>query len=93
MPFYGNLFDRNGQLLREQEELDVEDPGREVLVWENLLCGGAGEQLEAALGIADMTHADNAQDSVEAVHEDVSEERALIGRQRHARSRWAGDIP
>ena len=80
MPFYGNLLDGNGQLLREQEQLNVEDPGREVLVWENLLCGGAGEQLEAALGIADMTHADNTQDGVEAVHEYVTDHRTLYAR-------------
>lgn len=77
MPLDRDLRDGHVQALGEQEELDVEDPRREVLGREDLHGGAPREELEAALGIADMAHADDAQDRVQAVHEDVAEERSL----------------
>ena len=77
MPLDRHLLDGYPELLREQEQLDVEDPRREVLIWENLLCGGAREELEPALGIADVPDPNDAQDGVEAIHEEIADEGAL----------------
>ena len=79
VPLDGDLRDGHAQLLGEEEELDVEYPGREVLGGEDELCGAPREELEAALGVADVPDADDAEDGVEAVHEDIAEERALRG--------------
>ena len=73
---YGALQD-DPELLREQQQLDVEDPRREVLVREHDPCRRAREQLEAALRVAHVPDADDAQDRVQAVHEHVPEQRAL----------------
>ena len=77
VPLDGDLCDGHALGLGEEEELDVEDPGGEVLVGEDLLRGAAREELEAALGVADVADADDAEDGVEAVHEHVPDERAL----------------
>ena len=85
------------KLLSEEQEFDVEYPCWEVLVWEDLLSGSAGEEFEAALGVADVANADYAQDGVKAVHEDVAEERTLckgssleifLGRERRTESAY-----
>ena len=43
----------------------------------------AREQLEAALCVADMTDADDAEDGMQAIHEYVADQRTLYRIERH----------
>lgn len=72
MPHYRNLLNRNTELLRQEKQFDVEYPGRKVLVRENLLSGRARKEFESALSVTNVTDADDAEDRMEAVHEDVA---------------------
>lgn len=78
MPFDGNFCDRDPELFGEQEKLDVEYPCCEVLSGKYVLCSASCEELESALGIADMSDADYAKGGMKSVHEDVSKERTLF---------------
>ena len=77
MPLDRHLPHGHAQRLRAQEQLDVEDPRREVLVREDRARGGPAEELEPALRVPDVAHADDAEDGVQPVHEHVPQERAL----------------
>lgn len=43
-----------------------------------MLCSASREQLESALGIPNMSNADDAEDGMKSMHEDVSKERTLF---------------
>jgi hypothetical protein len=77
MPLNRNLFHRNTKHLGEQQNLDVKDPGRQVLTGEDLLRSFSSEELEPALCVTDVTNTEHAEDSVETVHQQVSEEGTL----------------
>ncbi|TFY70257.1 hypothetical protein EVG20_g2748, partial [Dentipellis fragilis] len=77
VPLDGHLRDGDARLLREEQQLDVEDPCCEVLLREDRARSLAGEELEAALRVADVPDADDAQDRVQTVHEEVADEGAL----------------
>jgi hypothetical protein len=77
MPRDGHLDDGDARRLGEQQELDVEYPCREVLAREERAGGSAREQLEPALGIAQVADARDAQHGVQAVHEEVAQDGTL----------------
>ena len=77
VPFDRNFCNGDPELFGEQEKFDVEYPCCKVLKGEYLLCSASREQLEAALGITDMSNADYAEDGMKPIHEDVSKERPL----------------
>lgn len=61
VPFDWNLGNRNMQLLCEQEKLDVEDPGGQMLVRKDELGGATSKELESTLSIANVTDAHDTQ--------------------------------
>jgi len=77
VPRHGNFNDGDTQRLSEQQQLDVKDPRREMLAREQSACGLAREQLEPALGIAHVPDARDAQNGVQAVHKEVTQEGSL----------------
>ena len=64
MPLYRYLRDGYMKLFGEEEDFNVEYPCAEVLVWEYELGGTAREEFEAALGVSDVSDADDAEDGV-----------------------------
>lgn len=69
-----------GGRLGQHQHLDVEDPALGVHVGDDVGQGGAREQLEAALGVADARGGGGRQDhedEVEGAHEEVAQRRAL----------------
>lgn len=77
MPFDGHFGNGNPELFGEQEQFDIKYPCSKVLCREYLLCGAPREELEATLGITDMSNADYAEDGMQSVHEDISKDRTL----------------
>lgn len=64
----------------EHQHLDVEDPALSMHVWYDMRQGGAREELEAALGIADARGSWGRQDldnGVEGLHQEVAQGGAL----------------
>lgn len=78
VPFDGNLCNRDPELFSEQEKLNVEYPRCKVLSGKYVLCSASRKELEPALGITNMSNADDTKDGMKSVHEDVSKERTLF---------------
>ena len=82
-----DLFTANGYLyhwylgtLGKHQHFNIEDPALGVHVWNYVRQGGAGEELEAALGVADAgggRRRHETEEEVEGVHEEVAEFGAL----------------
>ena len=75
-----DLGDGHAGGLGEHEHLDVEDPALGVHVRYDVGQAGAGEELEAALGVLDAgggRGSGEAEEEVEGVHEEVAEFGAL----------------
>lgn len=67
---------RGGGGLGEHQHLDVEDPAFGMHVGDDVWERGAGEELEAALGVADAgcgRGCEDGEDEVEGSHEEVAE--------------------
>lgn len=68
VPFDRDLFYWDVKHLGEEQNLDIEDPRRQVLTGEDLLGSSSCEKLEPALGVADVANTEHTEDCVEAVH-------------------------
>lgn len=77
MPLNRNLRHRYSKILRKEKQLDVENPRWKVLSGEHLLGSCSGKQFEAALCIPNVTYTHYSERGMQAVHEDVPEQRTL----------------
>ena len=77
MPLNRDLFHRNTEHLGQEQNLNIKNPRRQVLTGKDLLRSFSSEKLEPALCVADVTDTKHTEDSVETVHQQVSEEGAL----------------
>ena len=64
-------------MLCQHEDLYVENPTLEMLIWKDVLRRFTSEQLESTLGITDVTNADEAKRQMQSTHGQIPQERAL----------------
>ena len=77
MPVDGHLHDGHVVELRQQKNFNVENPAFHVDALKDVAGGSAGKHLEAALRVADAAHAENADEDVEDIHQQIAESGAL----------------